>query len=106
MDMDDEWITPGGQVLQSYEEYMVRGQLRPWEEVIGLMRDISKSETEVELVIFVSSLDREVIFSFPVDSLEAKIMSEKLSKNMNDRSIAILRTDLKDRPIVVRMIDE
>lgn len=98
-------ITPGGRILQDIDEYLVPGQLGPWEEAVGKFVDICKVGSELELVMFVPSLDCEVMFSFPADSLEARTLSESLSNDMFDRSIAILRTDLRDRPIVVRVME-
>jgi len=75
-------------------------KLARWQEVIGRLNELKKKESTVEVSIEIGG-DISTI-EFPRDSTEANILLEALRDVDEGQKIGILRTDLPNRPIVIR----
>jgi len=75
-----------------------RIHLRCWEEVVG--RFLGLERDDQWLIVKISY----GILIFPVDSPEAQFLTEKL-KGLSGRRVGILRTDLVEKPIVVKVME-
>ena len=76
-----------------------RIQLALWSELIGTYKGFSIDGHSVHVRI-----DDNVV-SFVIGSEEASLLQQILSDNMMGRKIGILKTDLIDRPLLIRLID-
>ena len=72
--------------------------LEPWMEIKGELRKISRDDS----YLFVE-IDGKTI-AFRRDSTEASYIHDNLSNNSIGREIAILKTDLPEKPLVIRLI--
>lgn len=75
-------------------------KLDRWQEVIGRLNGLEKRERTVEVSI--DTGDDISTIEFPRDSTEANILLEALRDVDEGQKIGILRTDLPNRPIVIR----
>jgi hypothetical protein len=71
-------------------------QLGKWEELVDTLESISESENRLVVEVERGRLE------YPVGSPEANILRKALTGN-GGRQIRILRTDLRDRPLVVEV---
>jgi hypothetical protein len=71
--------------------------LEEWEEATGVFRGI-KSEN-----LTVSVLFNEFRVPFLAESEEAKIAKERLNSALIDQIIALLKTDIPNKPLLVRL---
>jgi len=69
--------------------------LTPYEEACGVFRGLEKDDYNVSIIFD----DFQVIFN--QDSVEAKIVEEKLNKGIIGERIAVLKTDITDKPLIV-----
>ena len=76
-----------------------RFHLMPWTEIIGKLHGISRDDNYLFLEI-----DHKVI-PFRRDSMEALYIQEKIEVFMG-KSIALLRTDIPDKPFLVRLVSK
>ena len=72
--------------------------LNPWEEANGLLHGIDRSVDDYWLQV---KMDIGTLF-FPADSKEAQILTRNL-KNLINHRIGILKTDLDEQPVVVKI---
>jgi len=72
--------------------------LEPWEEAVGIFKDIQYGDYEVSLLLG----DYRIIF--PAQSPEASIL-KKLGKRLISKRIGVLRTDDPQKPLVFRKSD-
>ena len=71
--------------------------LSPYEEACGVFRGLEKDDYSV------SVLFEDFQVAFNSDSTEAKIVEEALVEAIPGEKIAILRTDIPEKPIIVRI---
>lgn len=70
-----------------------------WEEVVGELFSLEKNDQWLTVKLTITLV-------FPVKGLEAKIIEKKLRGVEAGKVVSILRTDLVEKPIVVRMPKE
>ena len=73
--------------------------LLPWCEVIGIYRGLFTDDDYLYLKI-----DNKVL-SFPKNSDEAIYLQERLDTKLVGRKIAVLRTDIHKKPLLVHLFD-
>ena len=73
--------------------------LRAWDEINGTLNDLFRDDHFVYIRI------SDKLLSFPDDSVEAKVLHERLDSSLIGKKIGILRTDLHVKPIRVRLFD-
>lgn len=78
-------------------------RLTAWEEVIGSYRALETDEKEVSVIL--SLPPKNVKLTFPENSTEAKILRKALAAAPKGRKIGLLRTDLTDKPLMVRILN-
>jgi hypothetical protein len=71
-------------------------RLQEWEEIVGTFRGIVKEEFRLSILIDNSCM------VFNDESTEAQIVEEKLNRTKSGEKIAILRTDIPEKPLVIR----
>ncbi len=76
-------------------------KLARWQEVMGRLDDLKKKESTVQVSINTGGNISTLEFSR--DSREAEILLEDLKDVDEGKKIGILRTDLPNRPIVIRL---
>lgn len=76
---------------------MVEIRLYEWEEIIGTFRGVVKEEFSISIRIEDSQL---VLHS---DSVEAKMAEEQLNGVLIGMKIALLRTDIPEKPLLIRI---
>jgi hypothetical protein len=74
--------------------------LREWWEIVGVLQGIRINGYEYE--VYVECDDTLYKLVYHVESREARILREKLER-LEGRVIGILRTDLVDEPVMVRV---
>ncbi len=72
--------------------------MEPWEEIIGKVNGFSSDDIDVWLKI------DDHVLSFIGDSTEASCIKEFLNEAFLGRVIAILKTDIPEKPIIIRLI--
>lgn len=77
-----------------------RCRLDMWWEIVGVLRGARESGHVYE--IYIECNERLYKLACPVESREAGILREKL-EGLEGRVIGILRTDLADEPVAVRV---
>lgn len=73
--------------------------LTPWSEVVVIYNGLVIEEHFTRVKI------NGNMISFPNGSKEATLLQQFLKENMVGRNIGILRTDLPDKPHLIRLID-
>ena len=73
--------------------------LKVWEELIGVIGAIVEEDPFISIQLG----NFELIFSS--DSLEGRILKAKRKKIDHGDKIGILRTDIAEKPIIIRMIE-
>jgi hypothetical protein len=73
--------------------------LLPWCEFVGIYRGLFIKDDRIHLTI------SDNILSFLKDSVEAKVVQERLNDFLVGRKIAILRTDEPEKPLCIRLVD-
>lgn len=74
--------------------------LKKWEEIIGKFRGINQDNGCLNI-----HMDGFSPLSYPLDSIESSILKKELEDVESGTKIGILRTDIKDKPIVVRLVE-
>jgi len=72
--------------------------LEPWVEITGVLRSIETKKAFLHLEI------ADTVLSFEIESKEASCAQERINRNLIGRKIGILRTDIAEKPLVVRLI--
>ena len=73
--------------------------LFPWFEAVGTYHGLSVNDCYVHLKISDKTL------SFPTDSNEVKHLRDRLDDSLIGSKIGILKTDIREKPIRIRLID-
>lgn len=71
--------------------------LRLWDEVLGVYQGVEITEIQATLLL------RKLRIRFPVHSPEAEIL-KKLDDSFLGKRIGILKTDVPNKPVVIRVI--
>jgi len=79
-----------------------KGKLDRWEEIVGTLLSVQDYDNFIRIAIKVS-YSKTVILEFPIDSKEGKALASKLGEMKNTEKVGILRTDIPNKPIVVRV---
>jgi hypothetical protein len=74
--------------------------LGAWEEALGTFKGFEFNEDYV--VVILSLTNKNLRFSFSLDSIEAEILKKELDQKTIGKKIALLRTDNYAKPIVIR----
>jgi len=72
-------------------------RLKEWEEIIGIFKGVEKDNFRVSVLFG----DLKLIFN--LESPETKILKETLDGVMIGNKISILKTDISEKPIFVRV---
>ena len=73
--------------------------LEQWMEIRGKLNKISKDDYDLYL-----DIDNKVL-AFKKESTEALIIQNRLDDSWIGKNVAILRTDIPQKPLVFRIID-
>jgi hypothetical protein len=77
--------------------------LQPWQEIVGTLKEIkTNEETTTAIVMCTQNTDHVIIY--PNQTKEAEVL--QTLKNLQGQKVAILRTDLPDKPILIRSLEE
>jgi hypothetical protein len=80
-------------------EYTRQVHLPFWSEVIGTLNSFNVDNDALKLVI------DDKMLSYPNNSEEAIYLQKKLDASLIGRRIEVLRTDIPDKPLLIRLID-
>ncbi len=85
-----------------YWYIMIRNEttLKKWEEIVGRFQEINQDNWCLNIHI-----DGFSPLSYPLDSIESSILKEELEDVESGTKIGILRTDIKEEPLVVRIVE-
>jgi predicted CopG family antitoxin len=79
-------------------------KLNPWNEVCATYNDLTIDENN--LILTLTTTPKHMKLTFPKDSPEANIIIEALTNVSKGTTIAILATDIPEKPLLVRIIPE
>jgi predicted CopG family antitoxin len=79
-------------------------KLNPWNEVCATYNDLTIDENN--LILTLTTTPKHMKLTFPKDSPEANIIIEALTNVSKGTKIAILATDISEKPLLVRIIPE
>ena len=79
-------------------------QLEPWQEAIGNYKDLKINEDKVTLTL--THTIRNLAITFPKDTPEAQTLIQTLKNTPKGTKIAILKTDIPEKPIAIRILTE
>jgi len=79
-------------------------QLRPWEEVIGKYDALKITEDEV--ILFLIYTPKTITLRYPKESFEAHTLARALKNIKKGTKVAILKTDIPQRSLIVRTLIE
>jgi hypothetical protein len=71
--------------------------LREWEEIQGIFRGL----VEEKNLVFIQFDDSQLVFSS--EALDGEIAKNKLNGRLIGNRISILRTDISEKPIIIRV---
>jgi AbrB family looped-hinge helix DNA binding protein len=74
--------------------------LKEWWEIVGILEETMEDDLSYE--VYIRCHDALYRLMYPPNSKEAEILREKL-KGRKGRVIGILRTDLENKPVAVRL---
>jgi hypothetical protein len=92
--------TSRGWVFWTHQET----QLEPWQEAIGNLEALKISQEKVTLTL--THTLRNLTITFPKDTPEAQTLIETLTNTPRGTKIALLKTDLPEKPIIIRTFTE
>jgi hypothetical protein len=73
-------------------------KLKLWQEAVGELTELEDDGNSLKL-----TLSCPLVLEFPSDSSEAEILRKELGPQDRGKRIAVLRTDLPGKPLIVRM---
>jgi hypothetical protein len=77
--------------------------LQPWQEIIGTLKEV-KTDGETTTAIITCTHNTDYSISYPNGTKEAETL--QTLQNLKGQKVAILRTDLPDKPIIIRSLKE
>ena len=77
--------------------------LQPWEEAIGTYEDLKINENNVTLIL---TTQKTLNITFSTNSPEAQAIIQTLSNTPKGTKIAILKTDIPEKPLIIRAFNE
>jgi adenylate kinase family enzyme len=78
-------------------------ELKPWEEAVATFEDLQTTDENVTLKL---STKKEIIISYPKNSKEAETITQTLTNIPKGTKIAILATDIPEKPLLVRIFNK
>ena len=75
-------------------------RLEFWDEFVGVLKGLKKDDSTLKICF------EGCYISFNSETEEAKVAEKILNGSLIDRKIAVLRTDLPQQPLLVRLIAE
>jgi len=78
-------------------------KLNPWNEVCATYNDLTIDENN--LILTLTTTPKHMKLTFPKDSPEANIITKTLQNIPKGTKIAVLRTDIPGRPILIRTLE-
>jgi hypothetical protein len=78
-------------------------QLQPWQEIIGTLKAIETDNQTISAVVMCTQ-SVDIAVTYPKETAEAAIL-----QNLNSllgQKIAILKTDLQEKPLIVKTLSE
>jgi hypothetical protein len=72
--------------------------LQPWQEIIGTLKEI-KTDGETTTAIVTCTQNTDYVITYPNETKEAETL--QILKNLQGQKIAILKTDLPEKPILI-----
>lgn len=88
--------TSRGWVFWTHQET----QLEPWQEAIGNFEALKISEDKVTLTL--THTVKNLAITFPKEAPEAQTLLQALKNTQKGTKIAILKTDIPEKPIIIR----
>jgi agmatine/peptidylarginine deiminase len=86
------------------ELYAFRNKkLKPWDEVVATFDGLQTTDENVTLKL---SIKKEIILSYPKSDKEAETIINTLGNMVRGTKIAILATDIPEKPLLVRILNE
>lgn len=82
-----------------------KGKLDRWEEIVGTLLGVQDDGNFIKIAIKVSH-SKTIRLEYPIDSKEGKVIASKLGEMKDTGKVGVLRTDIPDKPIVVRVRDD
>lgn len=76
-----------------------------WVEVVGDLVDIQRNDPYLDVILFIRSWDKHIVLRYLQGTLESSIVKDSLNKRSIGKRIAVLRTDLQYRPIIIRILE-
>jgi len=74
--------------------------LQPWQEIIGTLKEI-KTDGETTTAILTCTHNMDYSISYPNGTREAETL--QTLQNLKGQKVAILRTDIPEKPILIRL---
>ena len=84
--------------MRDLKKNSVLVRLMPWMEVRGRLSKIESDKTSLYLEV-----DRE-LFVFRKELVKASLITEDFLRNAVGHDIAVLRTDMADKPVLIQLI--
>jgi len=79
-------------------------RLNPWEEVSGTYKALEICEDN--LVLTLTTTPKDLHVTYPKESLEAQTLTEALKTIQPGKKVAIIKTDLPEKPIAIRTLTD
>jgi len=77
--------------------------LQPWQEIIGTLKEL-KTDGETTTAIITCTQHTDYAISYPNETKEAETL--QTLQNLKGQKVAILRTDLPDKPLTIKTFSE
>jgi hypothetical protein len=88
--------TTKGWIFWTHQE----NQLKPWEEVVGTLDKIETSETQT-IALLTCTYSKQIAIALPKNQPDTNELGKLLGQK-----IRILKTDIPDKPIIIRTLNE
>jgi len=75
--------------------------LQSWEEIVGRYQGTERNDSHI-----IVHLEELSPLSFPLGSSEASILEEELEDVESGTKVGILRSDMPEKPLLVRVVKE
>jgi hypothetical protein len=76
--------------------------LQPWQEIVGTLKEI-KTDKETTTAIITCTQNKDYVITYPNETKEAETL--QTLKNQQGQKIAILKTDLPEKPILIQCLE-
>jgi len=79
-------------------------KLNPWDELSAAYKALDVDEDHITLTLTTTPKDLQI--TYPKDSLEAQTLTEALKNTPAGTKIALLKTDIPEKPLVIRTLTD